>query len=616
MQRAWPERPGAEHQERGEVSDEDGGAPAHHRRDGGRPRPTPRGRPDRRSLLTRLPFVLVAGGALAAALAIDDPGRDPQPSAAPDQPPALVVASAPGGRESSTWFCAAGTASEGGMADHTVTVLNLTARPREATLTVFAGGLMAPAPLGAPPSTPAATGAPLAPAAPAPVARQVTVPAGGHREVRLGDVVDAPLAAALVEVDGGGIAVEHRVRGEHGADETACTTFAATTWHLASGSTARDAREIVVLFNPFPSPATVDAIFTTPDGRREPVRLQGLPVPAGSLIGVDLGTEVTRSEHVSGTFQARTGRVVVERLQQFDGSLGVEGLSISPGIPAPADTWVFADGEASAPAPTTPAAEDVGSTVGDADDSTDDEASEDAGSDDEGSDDEDEAPVSTSERIVVYNPGDERAEVKVEAVPTTEEPGPGVPPFSLSIRPGGYEIVDYGQHERIAAGVPHATVVRTTAAEPVVVERATVDVADESSGGEISTSAGSRVAASRWLFPSVAGLGGEGPVTFAVLNPVGDRPLRAVVSPIGGAADPIAAVAVPAGGRAAIEVDGATAAGMKAALVEADGPVVVERVTRGAGGQRLAMGAGIPLALDAVLVGSAPGGGLSASAYP
>ncbi len=511
------------------------------------------------------------------------------------------------------------------MADHTVIVLNLTARPRQATLTVFAGGLMAPAPLGAPPGP---TGAPPPPAEHPSVARQVTVPAGGHREVRLGDLVDAPLAAALVEVDGGGIAVEHRVQGEHGADETACTTFAATTWHLASGSTARDAREIVVLFNPFPSPATVDAIFTTPDGRREPVRLQGLPVPAGSLIGVDLGTEVTRSDQVSGTFEARTGRVVVERLQQFDGSLGVEGLSVSPGIPAPADTWVFADGEASSPAPTTPAAEDVGSTVGEGDEGTDDgdepardeeddeAAADDEASDDDATEDESEAPVATSERIVVYNPGDERAEVEVEVVPTTEEPGPAIPPFSLSIRPGGYEVIDYGEHERITAGVPHATVVRATGAEPVVVERATVDVADDSPGGEISTSAGSRVAAPRWLFPSVAGLGGEGPVTFAVMNPVGDRPLRAVVSPIGGAADAIAAVAVPAGGRAAIEVDGATAAGMEAALVEADGPVVVERIARGAGGQRVAMGPGIPLALDAVLVASEPGGALAATAYP
>ncbi len=96
------------------MSDHEDGPPAHHRRDGGRTRPAARGRPDRRSLLTRLPFVLVAGGALAAALALDDPGRDPQPSAAPDQPPALVVASAPGGRESSTWFCAAGTAARAG----------------------------------------------------------------------------------------------------------------------------------------------------------------------------------------------------------------------------------------------------------------------------------------------------------------------------------------------------------------------------------------------------------------------------------------------------------------------------------------------------------------------
>jgi Family of unknown function (DUF5719) len=620
--------PGVERRPAPDEPDPDEPTSARHRQGGSR-RTSTRGRPDRRSLAIRLPFVVALAAALAGAVVVDRAGGDPAPADAPGPRPVPLVVASTAESGSSTWFCAAGTATDGGMADHTVVMLNPTERHLAATVTVFTGEVLAPAP--APGPAPATAPATDGPGVHRQVTRDVDLPAGGRVAVALGDVVEAPLAAALVEVDGGGVAVEHHVRGEHGADVAPCTTSAAPTWHLAWGSTARDARELVVLFNPFPSPATVDAVFATPDGRREPVRFQGLPVPGRSVVGIDVGREVTRADQVAATFEVRSGRVVVERLQQFDGSLGVEGLSVATAVPAAAGAWVFGDGEASAPAPTTPPPDEVEGPPG--------------GEDAAGADAD--ARLATSERIVVYNPGGERAEVEVEVVPTTDEPGPPVPPFSLSVRAGGYEVLDYGEHDRIVPGVAHATIVRSTGSQPVVVERATVDGAPSAAtpqspssgqdGGdeplrrhEITASPGARLAAPGWLFPSVALLGvghsegdGEGvTVRFAVLNPDPDRavevevtPAGAAWPPVGGTAGDASRVEVPPGARVAVDLDDEATAGMVAALVEAGGPVVVERTVLAADGRRLAMGAGIPLAEGAVVLSPQRGGGLLGAGY-
>jgi hypothetical protein len=561
--------------------------PVHGRRDRRRP---VRGRRDSRSLATRLPVVLVLAAVIALAVAFDA-GDDraggsgsravERPSAGADAPvmPATPGASA----DSSTWYCAAGTAEEGGFADHTVAIQNSSGAAVDATLTVFAGAVATDA---------APEAAPVEAETATPTVERVAVPAGERVVVRLADVVQAPLAAALVEVDGGDVAVEHRVAGDHGEDVGPCSTFASPVWHFAWGSTARDAREVVVLFNPFPSAATVDASFVTEDGERAPVRYQGLPVPPGSVVGVDLGVDVTRADQVAATFRVRSGRVVAERLQQFDGSLGPEGLALTLGTPTAGTAWVFPDGEASAASPATPAPEDRPDPR------------------------DDRAALVTTERIVMYNPGEERAEVDVR--PAQADEGPAPQPFGLSIGPGRYEVVDYGGQLRIAPGVPHATVVRSTNGQPVVVERVLLDEgpvpARSRSGtprpGELSAAFGARLAARAWRLPSLGDVGGEGrTVDLVVFNPDGDAPRRVEMT-LGTAdpdpdsdADPPASpdpVDVAPGARVAIPLDSDTTDAAGDAVMLADGPVVVERVVRAADGRRVSAQAAIPLASGAV----------------
>jgi hypothetical protein len=649
-------------------ADGSGAVPAH--TFGRRRRPPVQGRGDRRSLVTRLPAVVMIAAVLAGALAVDDSPAAPSGAAgrpADLRPERLMSASPPPDAGSSTWYCAAGTAADDGMADHTVILFNPTDEVRAATLSAYTGDIAPSTPPGDAVETDGTAGSTSAAAR---VVRRLDLPAHEQVQVRLADMVDAPLAAALVEVDGGGVAVEHRVAGPHGADTAPCASTAAATWHVAWGATTRDARDIVVLFNPFPSSATVDAVFTTEDGGREPVRFQGFPLPPGSVVGVDLGADVTRSEQVSATFTVRSGAIVVEHLQQYDGSLGTQGLSLTPAVPAAGETWVFADSVAAAPSPATPAP-DAGpeDDAGDSDDGGD-EPDGQSGDGDEAADD---APVPT-ERIVVYNPGEQRAEVDVSLVPMATGLMPAPQPFRVRVGPGDYQVVDYGAEARVAPGVQHATVVRSTNGVPVVAERVAVDQGTVPDGTqrtprgetperrtETAASTGSRLAAPVWRFPTLADPDDdESTVTLTVYNP---DPLAAVeveveltaAPPEPEAADddaegtdadsgdddagdaesedaggddradtdeaPTGAgldgpVRVPPGALVAIELDAATAAGGRAASVVATGPVVVDRVVRLGDGRRRALGLGIPAAEGALsldgLAAAGPLGGVFA----
>jgi len=571
--------------------------PAHHR-GRGRPRPE-RGPRDRRGLAVRALALALAGGAVAAAVALGTAGdgsasgdshRDGRAGSSL-QAAAAMPAMAPASAATSTWYCTAGTAVPDGMADHTVVMANAGTDDRTATVTVVAGDLKRP-------------GVPPAGVLPDPVVRQVPVPAGSRVTLRLGDVVQAPLAAAVVEVDGGGVAVEHAVNGPQGADVTPCSSFAAPAWHFAWGTTTRDAHELVVFFNPFPSPATIDGVFMTEDGPREPTRLQGFPVPPRSVVGIDLGDDVTRSEEVAGTFRARSGRVVVERITQHDGSLGIRGLTLGLGAPEAATTWVFADGEASVPSPQTPPpGAELTTTTTTASATTTTTAT--GAEPDNG--------LSTSEKVVVYNPGHEQAKVDVRLRPGADDES-GVPqPFHLTVAGGGYEVVDYGAEPRVTAGLDHATVVQSTNGVPVVAERVTVDTMPrpapvpgrrrsapppEAPPGEMTAGTGTRLAARDWTFPTIS-LSAEGVAGFAVYNPDPHQPVRVELFGLGADTEQtgVTAISVPPGGRATIPFAPDVAVAAEGVVVRAPRPIVVDRLVAESDGRRLALGAGLP-ALD------------------
>jgi uncharacterized protein DUF5719 len=537
----------------------------------------------------RVPFVVlvvaaVSGAAVAGSAGGEGSTTEPAPaeSAEPAEPGVQMPAAPSSDVLAATWYCAAGTAEDGAMADHTVVIVNTGDEEITGTVSVYAGSVAASRPPGGADPAEEAGSAPSAPSDAEDVGeaavgeawtsddegrtgtgggsqsgdqvaagQDVRVEPGGRAEVRLADLHQAPLASALVELDGPA-AVEHEVAGPRGRDLGPCASSPSTDWYLAWGATSRDARELLVLFNPFPSAAAVDIAFSTDSGVREPVRYQGLPIPAGGVVGLDIGDEVTRREQVSTSVRSRSGPIVVERLQSFDGSDGVEGLSVALAAPAPLESWVFAHGE-------------LGS--------------------------------GRTERIVLYNPGDERAEVDVAVRPAgAEQEGADPPPqpFGVTVPPRRYEVVDYAGDDRVPRDLDHVTTVSSRNGVPVVAER--VLTFNRRRSGDVAAGTGSAFAADSWTFATLGG--GDRPASRLVAYNPGSRPARlSVTGLVGGrevAPNGLRGIEVPARGQSQIELPGDVQGPDASLVVESDGPVVVERLVATAGGLYQAAGPGLP----------------------
>ncbi len=468
--------------------------------------------------MRRLPALVIVFGLLLAGFLVDaavDGGTDV--STGPETVDASGFPTAPvADALSSTWFCAGGTADEEAFADHVIVITNPTGTDTAVTLTAFGGVLVPPAEASAGSTTTATTAAPttttattVAPAAPEPVVRAVPVAARSRVQVALHDLLDAPVASALVEASPGGVVVEHQVTSVNGFDAKPCATSAAASWSFAFGETTVDARELLVLFNPFPEDAIVDGRFSTENGIREPERFDGLVVPARGTIAVDIGDDVTRRAEVAATITARNGRIVVDRLLRYAGD-AERGLTVQTGVPVPQDAWVFPDGYRS---------------------------------------------DGTREEYAVYNPGDRTAEVEIAFV-VDDPANNGVPePIELTIPPGLHQLIDVGAEGRVPAKVGHSGIVRSLNGVPIVAERALYAEHEGRRGVTVTT--GSPVESRRWTF--AAGAVTPNDDEYLVLVNLDPQILATVdvTAIVGGQAVPVADLQdleLGAGGRLAIRI--------------------------------------------------------------
>jgi hypothetical protein len=436
----------------------------------------------------RIPVLVLLAAFVVAGIALDrDPSAEEVVAEARVEQSEFPMAPADTAL-ASTWFCAGGTADSDAFADHVVTMLNTTERALDVDLTAFPGTIAPPAPNAEadaldpeadPESDPEAEGEEQAPAdeteddrtdeaegdeqappddAPVsaePVERRIEIAPRSRVRLAMTELVTAPVASALVESDGGGLVVEHEVRSIHGIDAKPCATGASDEWHFAWGTTARESRELLVLFNPFPDDAIVEGVFSTEDTVREPGRFAGgLVVPGRSTVGIDLGDDVTRREEVAATLRTRAGRLVVDRIVRVNEEEGDRGLTVQLGVPEPQRAWIFADGVVS---------DDF------------------------------------RERFVVYNPTEELAEVEIGFRLDRPEEN-GIPaPVELSIAPGSHATVDMNEDGRLPANVPHSVVVRSANDVPVVAERVLSSRRPEGRRG-LSVTTGSPVESPEWTF--------------------------------------------------------------------------------------------------------------------
>jgi hypothetical protein len=466
----------------------------------------------RAPVLVVLALLLVAGG-LADRAGRDAPGVDATPVLGPRAPAASAT--------SSTWFCTGAHARLDGQAVGTVVVANLAASELTGTVTVVPDD-----------------------GTPREVA--IRVPAPGRVSVRLADVLTADNASALVELNGGAAVAEMVTIGPQGDSVTPCASSSSDTWYFAEGATTIDATEVLMVFNPFPEDALVDMSFATETGHVVPQGLTGLVVEGRGMRAIAVGDAVRREAVVSTTVTSRVGRLVVARLQLFDGtgSIPRRGVALTLGAPATSPSWYFPEGYVS---------------------------------------------DGVTERIQVYNPTTRESRIEIDVLLDQGE----ADPVELTIPPRNRVSFVANDEPRIPKNLGHAAIVRTVNGVDVVAER-TVEALPPSSLTGLSITLGATQPAQRWALAA-----GEPDVMVAeyvtVLNPGGAAANVTITAlPDGERVVPpqLRRLRVAARGRAVIRVGDYVTRPVPALEVRATGAVVVERdlYRTTAAGRAMAMG--------------------------
>lgn len=375
----------------------------------------------------RLPALVVIVAVLAILLALGANGHEAGAPSFGRVGAATMPQADPSGTLSSTWYCAGGTALPDGEANLVVVLANIGDQRRSGTVTwIPTGG-----------------------------GKRTVVPVeiGPNRSTAMAalDHVQAPVVSALVELDGGEVAVEHAVSGKRGSGVAPCASQPSARWYLANGTTERTTRQVLALFNPFPDDTVVDITASTDQGRANPSRLQGLPIAAGTTTFVELQDFVRRRAVTAVSIVARTGRLVVDRIQVLTGTGGRAGVSLALAAPAPAETWYFPDGL---------------------------------------------WENGIAESWHVYNPTAEEAEASLEIVPAKGDPPE---PYDVVVPPHT-QLTIPATADRVPTGVAHSSTVRSLNGVGIVAERQ-VDARSPAARRGWSSALGAPHAARRWVFP-------------------------------------------------------------------------------------------------------------------
>ena len=380
-----------------------------------------------------------------------------------------------------------------------------------------------------------------------PRARPLSVGPASRTDVPLAEVVNAPFVSALVELDGGEAVVELTVTGPLGSSGTACASAASSQWYFADGSTTRDATSVLFLFNPFPDDAVVDIVFGTEEGPTTPQALTGLTVRGGALTIVNMGEFVQRREQATTSLRARAGRLVASRLQTFDGSLGRKGMALTLGAAAPGELWYLPEG-----------------VVNDG----------------------------LTQRYQILNPSEREAEVEMALSLESGE----AEPLTLTVPGESRVTVNANDEARIPKGVPHAATVRSVNGVGVVVER-TIDAGPAAKRTGLADAFGARLTARRWCL--AAGAADDSTDEFVVLQNPGPEPARVSLVVLADGerltGDALQNVEVGAGQRRSVRIADTVMRASTPVVVEADRPIVVERVLNRLKSIGVATSTGIPL---------------------
>jgi len=480
--------------------------------------------------------------AAIAGLIVWVPDPTPPGEVALDRP--VLPAAFESGAPSATWYCAASTVGTPEPPTHEVVLTNAGDQTAGARLTPFGEG--------APTTT-----------------DEVEVPASGSVTVDLREAFGVAPISAVVESAAPGLVVEHRLSDPAAADQVPCATVTSDTWWFPALNSVKGTTTLLTLFNPFPSDAGVDVEVILDASARTPAELSGIVIPPRTVKVVDVGAVVQRREVFAVVVRSRSGRVVAEATQLFDGSTPQRGLRMNVGVAGTSPRWVFAGGFTGA---------------------------------------------GVTETVVVVNPSSERLSVEIRVTPfgnTATAPEPIV----LEIPALRYGLVDLSAESRVPPVGYHSVTVETddvpvSAAllttitappappDPAAPAPAPAQRPGLSSGVALST--GSPSAAGAWIVPALDAGADPAPVVF-VHNPF-PTPTAVTVVPVDEGLDAEALaeatteVEIAPHDSVALTVPPSVTAGRSVGLrISAMSPVVVERLVTYPDVDELAKGSAVPL---------------------
>ena len=372
----------------------------------------------------------------------------------------------------------------------------------------------------------------------------LTVEPGATTAVDVAESLGSAGLSVMAESDGP-VVVEHRISSDSGADQVPCSTFSSDVWYFPIAVTTRDATAQLNLFNPFPGDASVDIEIALETGVRQPTPLSGIVVPAGSTRVVDLREQVERREQFAFTVRTRSGGVVPELAQSFDGSqedAPVKGLRLVSGSRTAGSRWSFPGGFADPEA---------------------------------------------RERLVVQNTTDEEVDVLAQLVPFGGlEVMPE--PFEITAPALRYGPVDLEADSRVPAQGYHSIDLESAGRAPVVPARS-LNVFASADGGETAlmravvgagttASPGLSVSATDWVATGMQrseALDG----TVFVHNPGSEAAEITVTASVGADDGELVRFEIPAGDAVAVDLASLTeSSDVLSVMVHSDRPVAVERL--------------------------------------
>ncbi len=344
------------------------------------------------------------------------------------------------------------------------------------------------------------------------------------------------VGSVMIEADGGGVFVEHETGTELGSDSSPCASTSSSQWEFPGGETIQGSSQTMVLFNPFPEDAVAQLAFSSDTGRRIPALFEAAVIPGRSFRVFDVSSEVTQATHSAATIEVRSGRVVAQRIIIRSPRRRGSGLTSTTGTPSASLVSYL------------PIAQATPSRV-------------------------------TS--VLLYNPGEERAEVDIElriddiVIPAFEVPLPGLARqrIDLTTEPRMQELLE-GERE-------YAIIVRSANGVPVTseVEYTSIAVGDEATVEGMAAAIGSPVAATRWLVGAPLAVEDDVVSSLVLLNPSFETISQVSVTILDSEGNRTSAptIELSAGGRRRVSFADLGIVGAATVIIESTSPVVAGR---------------------------------------